>query len=191
MWALAELNLAHERTDLAGAFGGNREPDYLAKNPNGLVPAIEDGDVMIWESNTIVRYLAAQYGKGSLEPAEIAARWRASQWMDWQLSVFGPALTPGFWQLIRTPQDKRDHKVVEASRNASLQAMGILDAQLARTAYLACDDFSMGDIPAAIFAMRVRALFPQETPTPHLDRWYDAIAQRPAYQAQVLAVPLT
>lgn len=191
MWALAELDLPCERTDLAGAFGGNREPDYLAKNPNGFVPLIEDGAVVLWESNTIVRYLAAQYGHGTLEPADVAARGRANQWMDWQLSVFGPALTPGFWQLIRMPEDKRDPRVIDASRTASLQALDILETQLARTRYLACDDFSMGDIPAAIFAMRARALFPDGTSRPQVDRWYRAIEQRPAYREQVLAVPMT
>src|SRR5262249_24096908 len=84
MWAVGELKLAHERIDVGGAFGKNREPAYLAMNPNGLVPTLEEDGFVLWESNSIVRYLAAKYGAGTLEPADLRARARASSWMDWQ-----------------------------------------------------------------------------------------------------------
>src|SRR6202011_6336040 len=87
MWAIGDLGLAHERIDIGGAFGKNKEPAYLALNPNGLVPTLEDGDMVLWEGNTIVRYLAGLHGKGTLEPADPKGRGRASQWRDWNLSV--------------------------------------------------------------------------------------------------------
>ena len=109
-WAVGELGLACERIDIGGAFGMNKEPKYLAMNPNGLVPTLEEDDgFLLWESNTIVRYLAAKHDKaGILEPKNLKARALASQWMDWQLSVAGPAIGPTFWGLIRTPAEKRD-----------------------------------------------------------------------------------
>src|SRR4051794_34663975 len=91
MWAVGELGLPAERVDIGGPFGGNREPAYLALNPNGLIPTLEDAGFIIWESNAIVRYLASRYGPGRLEPAEHHARALANQWMDWQLSVVAPA----------------------------------------------------------------------------------------------------
>src|SRR6266511_1613808 len=98
MWAVGELGLAHERIDIGGAFGKNKEPAYLAMNPNGLVPTLEDDDgFLLWESNSVVRYLAAKHGAGTLEPAEAKARALASQWMDWQLSVVAPAIFGAFW----------------------------------------------------------------------------------------------
>src|SRR6185503_3524707 len=100
MWAVGELGLAHERIDIGGPFGGNREPAYLALNPNGLVPTVEDGDLVLWESNSIVRHLASRHGAGTLEPADPATRALASQWMDWQLSVASPAIGPAFMGLI-------------------------------------------------------------------------------------------
>ena len=100
MWAIGEMDLRHERIDVGGPFGKNREAEYLAKNPNGLVPTLEDEDgFLLWESNSIVRYLAAKYGAGKLEPADPRARARASSWMDWQLTVAHPPLTPVFRDL--------------------------------------------------------------------------------------------
>ncbi len=114
MWAVGELGLPHERIDVGGSFGKNNEPAYLAMNPNGLVPTLEEDGFVLWESNAIVRYLAAKYGAGTLEPSDMRARARASSWMDWQLTVAAPAVTPVFWGLVRTPPEKRDHAPIEA-----------------------------------------------------------------------------
>ena len=114
MWAISEIGLPHERIDVGGPFGKNREPAYLAMNPNGLVPTLEEEDgFLLWESNSIVRYLAAKHRAGVLEPSDLRARGRAQAWMDWQLSVLGPAITPGFIGLIRTPPEKRNHAVID------------------------------------------------------------------------------
>jgi glutathione S-transferase len=189
MWAVGELGLAHERIDVGGAFGKNREPAYLAMNPNGLVPTLEDGDFLLWESNSIVRYLAAKYGAGTLEPKDLQARARASSWMDWQLTVAHPPLTPVFWGLIRTPPEKRDHAAIEAGKVKSMAAMKILDAQLAKTAYVAGDTLSMGDIPVALMAYRFRRLVPEREGLDNLERWFTTIEQRPAFKEHVLAIP--
>jgi glutathione S-transferase len=189
MWAVGELGLPHERIDVGGAFGKNREPAYLAMNPNGLVPTLEDGDFLLWESNSIVRYLAAKYGVGTLEPKDLQARARASSWMDWQLTVAAPALTPVFWGLIRTPPEKRDHAAIEAGKVKSMAAMKILDAQLAKSAYVAGDTLSMGDIPVALMAYRFRRLVPERPGLDNLERWFGAIEQRPAFKEHVLAIP--
>src|SRR3989440_12955595 len=96
MWAVGELELPHERIDVGGPFGRNKEPAYLAMNPNGLVPTLEDGDLILWESNTSVRYLGGLHGKGTLEPADAKTRAHASKWMDWQRSLLGPAVSAAF-----------------------------------------------------------------------------------------------
>src|SRR3954464_13500612 len=111
MSAVGELKLEHTRIDIGGVFGKNKEPKYLAMNPNGLVPTLEEEDgFLLWESNSVVRYLAAKHGAGKLEPADPKTRALASQWMDWQLSVVAPAIFHAFWGLIRTPPEKRDAK---------------------------------------------------------------------------------
>jgi glutathione S-transferase len=188
-WAVGELNLPHERIDVGGSFGKNKEPPYLAMNPNGLVPTLEEEGFFLWESNSIVRYLAAKYGAGLLEPKDLRARARASSWMDWQLSVAGPAITPMFWGLIRTPPEKRDHAAINAAREKTIDAMKILDAQLATTAFLAGETFSMGDIPAALMAYRFRRLVPERIGLDHLERWFAGMEARPAFKQHVLAIP--
>jgi glutathione S-transferase len=191
MWMIGELGLAHERIDIAGEFGGNREPAYLALNPNGIVPTLEDGDFVLWESNTIVRYLAEQHPAAGLLPFDPRERARASQWMDWQLTVLGPVMTPVFWGLVRTPPEKRDHAAINTGKVRATDAITILDAQLARTAYVAGDAFSIGDIPVAIFSYRYRALVPERPGFPNFERWYAAVSKRPAFHDHILSMPLT
>src|SRR5919197_4157345 len=135
MWAVGELGLPHERIDVGGPFGKNNEPAYLAMNPNGLVPTLEEDGFVLWESNAIVRYLAAKYGAGTLEPADPRARARANSWMDWQLTVAHPPLTPVFWGLVRTPPEKRDHAAIEAGKGKKIPGRTIFHAQPASSEF--------------------------------------------------------
>jgi glutathione S-transferase len=192
MWAVGELGLPHERIDIGGPFGKNREPAYLAMNPNGLVPTLEEEDgFLLWESNAIVRYLAAKHRAGALEPADLRTRAHAGKWMDWQLAVAAPAIFGCFWGLIRTPPEKRNHAEIEESKKKTTAAMTMMDEQLAKTAYLAGDAFSYGDIPVGIMAYRFRQLVPERPPLKNFERWYAAIAARQAFKDHVAAVPLS
>ena len=191
MWALGEMALKAERVDIGGPFGKNREMPYLGMNPNGLVPTLEEEDgFVLWESNSIVRYLAAKH-RSPLEPADPKTRALAQKWMDWQLSVMGPAIFPLFWGLVRTPAEQRDAKAIEGGRVKTGEATRILDDQLARTQFLAGDAFSYGDIPVAIMVRRYRDLVPERPAFKNVERWYAAIAARPPFQEHVVAVPLT
>ncbi|MFL6796403.1 MAG: glutathione S-transferase family protein [Xanthobacteraceae bacterium] len=189
MWAVGELGLPHERIDVGGSFGKNKERPYLAMNPNGLVPTLEEDGFFLWESNSIVRYLAAKHGAGGLEPDDLRERARASSWMDWHLTVAQPALTPVFWGLIRTAPEQRDHAAIEAGKVKSIAAMRILDAQLAKTRFVAADNFTMGDIPVAASSYRFRRLMPDRPPLDNLECWFAGIEQRPAFKEHVAAVP--
>jgi glutathione S-transferase len=190
MWAIGELGLPHERVDIGGPFGRNREPAYLALNPNGLIPTLEDGELVLWESNAIVRYLSARYGPGRLEPADRDTTARANQWMDWQLSVVAPAITPAFLGLIRTPAERRDQAAIAASRTATIAAMKIFDAGVAQRPYLAGTEFSMADIPMGIMVYRFEALVPERPRLAHMENWYERIKPRPAFVEHVSSIPL-
>ena len=192
MWAVGELALPHERIDIGGAFGKNKEPPYLAMNPNGLVPTLQEDDgFLLWESNTVVRYLAAKHGAGTLEPADLKQRALASQWMDWQYTVAAPAIFDLFWGLIRTPPEKRNPAAIETAKTKTIEAMRILDGGLAKTAFVAGPVFSMGDIPVGLFTYRYRRLIPDRPALPHADRWFSTIEQRAAFKQHVLSIPLT
>lgn len=191
MWAVGEIGLPHERIDIGGPFGQNREPAYLAMNPNGLVPTLEEEDgFLLWESNSIVRYLAARYGPGVLKPADPKVRARASAWMDWQLSVLAPAIFPVFWGLVRTPPEKRDHAAIEDSKKKTTAAIEIVDGQLGKTPFLAGHTFSYGDIPVAVMANRYRQIVPERPPLRNFERWFATIAARQTFKDQVAAVKL-
>lgn len=189
MWCIGELGIEAERFDVGGPFGKNREPAYLNMNPNGLVPTLQDGDFILWESNAIVRHLAREAGKLEGDDAKIRAL--ANQWMDWQLSVVGPAITPAFWGLIRTPEDKRDPAAIAASQSNTTEAMKIFDTRLGKTAYAAGDAFTIGDIPLGIMAYRYWQLVPERPELPNLQRWYTSLQKRSAFRDHVEAVPLT
>ena len=155
MWAIGEIGLPCERIDIGGPFGKNKEPDYLAMNPNGLVPTLEEDDgFLLWESNAIVRYLAAKHGAGTLEPKDPKARARAHQWMDWQLTVAGPAIFQTFWGLVRTPPEKRDMAAIQKDADAEAEVWRIADAQLASRRYIEGDGFTIADIGIGAFARR-------------------------------------
>ena len=191
MWAVGEMGLAHERIDIGGPFGKNKEPAYLAMNPNGLVPTLEEEDgFLLWESNSVIRYLAAKHRADILEPADFKIRALASQWMDWQLTVLGPAITPVFWGLVRTPPEKRDMAAIEAAKVKTTEAAKILDARLGKTNFVAGSAFSYGDIPVGVMIYRYMKLVPERPKLANLERWYAAIAERKAFHDHVSSIPL-
>ncbi|PEQ11721.1 glutathione S-transferase [Novosphingobium sp. PC22D] len=142
VWAAEELRLEYERIDVGGQFG--MDADYLAKNPNALIPTIADGEVVLWESNTIVRYLMARYGGERWWPADPAKRAMVERWMDWQ-GDYANAQRDAFINLVRTPEAKRDQAATERSVAASAKKLAILDGFLAETPWLSGDEFVAGE----------------------------------------------
>jgi glutathione S-transferase len=191
IWALAEMKLPFERIDVGGAFGKTKEAFYLAMNPNSLVPTLEEEDgFTLWESNSIVRYLAAKHGNRTLEPADLRTRALAQKWMDWQLSVLGPSITPVFWGLIRTPPEKRDAKAIEDSREKSAALLAVPERTLAGRPYLGGENFTMADIPLGCEVQRWMRV-PIERPRfPAVEAWFERLRARPAFRRHV-DLPLT
>ncbi len=190
VWCCDELGLACGRVDAGGAFGVNDTPEYLAKNPNGLVPVIEDDGFVLYESNAIVRYLCAKDGAGNLWPAEPRARADVDRWMEWQSTGYTPAMTQVFWQLIRTPPAKRDAAALEASRARSEKHAGILDAHLRGREFVAGNSFSAADIVIGCAAHRWLHLPLERESRPELERWYAMLKSRPGSR-QVTSLALT
>lgn len=184
------LGLPFERIDAGASFGITKTPDYLARNPNALVPLLEDGDFTLWESNVIVRYLCARRPEAGLYPQDLRARFDAERWMDWQQTTLNNAGRDAFLQLIRTPAEQRNPQAIAASVAATEPLLAMLDAQLARRPYLAGEQLTMADIPIACEMHRWWGL-PLEHPAhPHLRRWYDGLRQLPAARG-ALDVPLS
>lgn len=190
LMTLQELGVAFERTDAGQAFGIVQTPAYRAKNPNALVPMVEDGDFTLWESNVIVRYLCAKHAPGTLYPEDLRARFDAERWMDWQQTTFNPAGRDAFFQLIRTPAEQRKPELIEKSRVATEALWDLLDAHLAQRAYIGGAQFTMADIPLACEMHRWSRLPLPHPARAHLDRWYQSILARPSSRG-VLDLPLS
>ena len=180
VFAAQELGLPFERIDAGLNYGVVKTPEYLAKNPNALVPTLEDEDVRLWESNVIVRYLCAKHSPGALYPLELPLRFEAERWMDWQQTTINPAGRNAFIQWFRTPAGERRMELIAQSTAATEALMALLDDHLATRPFMAGEQLTMADIPMACELHRWQAL-PQARPErKHLQRWYDAMRARPA-----------
>ena len=185
LWCCDEIGLSFEREDIGGEFGKNKTPEYLALNPNGLVPTIDDGGFTLWESNSCVRYLAARYGKGKLWPADLQLAANASRWMDWQLSTVNAPGGTLFRALLKNPKDDIPAAELEAARQRAGEVWKMLDAQLAKTPFVAGKELTVGDI-ALGNAIHRWFKFPIERPSlPNLKAWYERLCTRSAYQKHI------
>jgi glutathione S-transferase len=190
LWCCEEIGLAFERVDAGGSFGVVNTQQYRNLNPNGLVPTLEDDGFVLWESNTIVRYLAAKHSAGRLWPEDLKIRAEADRWMDWQATTFWPSFRPLFWNLVRTPVDQRDEAAMEESRARTAEIVGYLDAHLRNRNYIVGEDLTMGDIPLGCAIWRWYGLQIERPATPNVQRWFDTLCARPAYR-KVVMHPIT
>ncbi len=190
LWCCEELDVRYRRVDVGGPFGGNKEPEYLRLNPNGLVPTISDGGFVLWESNAIVRYLAAKHGMGTLCPEDLAERANADRWMDWQMGTLWANFRPAFVGLIRAPPDKRDRAYIATATSKTTENLAMLDAHLAARDYVTGSAFTMADIPLGVTAYRWFSLEIERPPMPSLEAWYERLCVRPPYKAAVM-LPLS
>ena len=184
------LDLPFERTEAGGRFGVVRTPEYLARNPNALVPLLDDDGWELWESNVIVRYLAARYGDERLYPRDLRARFDAERWMDWQQTTLNPAGRDAFVQLIRMAPGERDQPLIDASVAATEPLWDLLESQLSGRRFIAGDELTIADLPIACEMHRWRGLPLDRRALPRLDAWYERMLALPATRG-VLDLPLS
>ncbi|MGH1572254.1 glutathione S-transferase family protein [Methylobacterium sp. P31] len=177
VWGLDETGLDYERVEAGGAHGVVNDPAYRRLNPNGLVPMLEEDGFVLWESNAILRYLAATSPALAL-PDEPRARAHVEQWVDWQATSFTPAMRDAFWQLFRSAEP--DRTLIADSLKKSEAMAEILDRHLADRDFVVGGRFSIADIALGCAAHRWLNLPAQRTERPALRRWYERIAARPA-----------
>ena len=196
VWCAQELGLDFQRTEAGGRFGVVQTPEYLALNPNALVPTIDDGEgserVTLWESNVIVRYLCAKHSHGKFYPSDLPARFDAERWMDWQQTTLNKVSGGAFLQWVRVPAAERDAAAIAASVTATEPLFALLDAHLTTRRFMRGEHFTMADIPLGCEAHRWFGLPPAEyrRPTwPNVERWYAELLSRPGTRG-VLDLPL-
>jgi glutathione S-transferase len=191
LWCLAEIGVEYRRVDAGLAHGKNNEPWYLALNPNGRVPLLQDGSFSLWESNTIVRYLASKHGRAILYPESPEDRALAERWMDWQLSTLIRPVSIVFQNLYRTPVEQRDAGAIAANTVEANHAMALLDTHLSAQPYVAGARFTIGDIPVGAVAHRwleIRDI--ERPPLTAVRAWRARLADRPGFRDHVM-LPLS
>lgn len=192
VWLLEEMGLPYQRQDFGGKFGGTDTPDYRAKNPNGVVPTLVEDDFVLWESNAILRYLAATNpGGAAFWPAEPRARANVDRWMDWLQTTLGPQMTPVFWGLVRHAPADRDGPAIERAAARLRELYGILDRVLSGSAFVGGPDLTLADIAIGPHAHRWFNFELERPDHPHLRAWYDRLLARPAYRDHVAMLPLS
>lgn len=183
LWTCAEIDLPFDREDWGTGFKPTDTPEFLAMNPNAMVPVIQDGDFTLWESNTIIRYLVTRYGKASLYPTEARARARIDQWIDWQASDLNRSWSYTFMSLVRQSPSHQNPHALAAGRTDWCRHMQILERQLASTgAYVAGNTFSLADIP---IGLSVNRWFETPLDHPHLpavNAYYERLSERPGFR---------
>lgn len=186
VWLCEEIALPYERIDVGGAFGGLDVPDYLARNPNGRIPAIDDDGFVLWESNAIVRYLADKYGTGGLWPNEFQQRALCDRWLDWQQTTLAVDFVSIVYALLRTPPEERNPDAIAAATARLGAALTIFDAELEGRDYIMGDQVTIGDIPTGVWIYRW-FLFELEGPDlPNVSAWYERLKARAAYRKSVM-----
>jgi glutathione S-transferase len=192
LWCLRELDLAYDRIDAGMQFGKNNEAPYLSMNPNGRVPTLVEGDFVLWESNSVMRYLCMAHGQNSpIYPQAPQQRAAVDRWLDWTLSTLQPVDRPVFWALVRTPPEKRDMVHIQKDADAEAVQWRIIDAQVATRRFVEGDQFTIADVALGAFARRWFGVEGITKPKlPNLERWFTEISARPGF-IQFIAPPMT
>ena len=186
LWAAGELKLEYKHVPAGGPYGGLNDPEFLKKNPNGLVPVIEDDGMVLWESNAIVRYLTARYGKPPLWPDDPRLRAVADQWMDWSAQTFQPDILGVFVAYWRTPEAARNPQRIQTMMDRTLRDLQLLGGVLAQHRFLAGDEFSMADIATGAHLYRFLTMGFSLPKMPNIEAWYAGLTERPAYREHVM-----
>ncbi len=182
LWTCHELGIGFVREDYGNGFATTHSPEYLRLNPNAQVPVLVDDDFVLWESNSICRYLATQYGDGALLPAAPRARALVEQWMDWQATELNPAWRFPFTALIRQDPAFQDPAKLAAGVAEWNRTMGILDAQLERTgAFVTGDALTLADVVLGLSVNRWKMTPIEHTALPAVEAYYQRLRARDGF----------
>ena len=188
MWTLAELGVEHQRIDAGYGYGVTDGPDYLAKNPNGTVPTLEEPDgFTLWESNAIVRHLARRHGDGTLAPADARQFARAESWMDWASITFEPSLSV-LWIRLVLKQSSPNSLSDDALIAKVIHGLEIVSEALSPAGYLLGPQLTIGDIPIGQLVSRWFKLPIQHPALPRIQTYFDLLSTRQPYREHVVAV---
>jgi glutathione S-transferase len=187
MWLVGELRIEHRHIEAGGQFGGLDTPEFRAMNPHGRVPVIDDNGTIVWESQAILRYLAACYGRGVFWSDDAAERSRVDRWLDWSQTALQPDFLIGvFWGSYRTPEPQRNLPAIKESIDRCSKHFQLLDRLLAGQPFMLGEHLSLADIPIGTHLYRYFNLEIARPSLPNVEVWYRRLQNRPAYRTHVM-----
>ena len=189
LWCLAELNLPFERINAGYIHGVVDTPDYLAMNPNGLVPTLIDGSAPpLFETGAILRYLAGQYASESFWPSDPVARGQTDKWAEWaKINIALKFTAPVFWLVVRTALSRQNPETIATNLKNLEKYLRIADERLDVHQYLVGSNFTLADIQMGHCLYRYYDIAIERPHLPNLRRYYDLLSTRPAYREYVRA----
>ena len=188
MWCVGELGLEFDRTDAGFTYGVVDTPEYRAMNPNGTVPTVIDGDnPPLWETGAILRYLAGKYGSDAFWPKDPYARANVDRWAEWsKINIASNYTAPVFWRTVRTAPSRRDPAAIDDALRKLGEFLDVAETHLAHQRYLADDHFTLADIQFGHCLYRYFDIDIDRADRPNLRRYYETLAERPAYREHVM-----
>jgi glutathione S-transferase len=189
LWCCSEIGLPFERDEnTGGPSRKDRTPAYLALNPNGLIPTIDEDGFILWESNVIVRYLCAKHSLGKLCPSDLRQRADVERWMDWQQTVIAPPMGIAFRSLLRKPAEALPQDQIKAAVQRAGDGWRILNTRLADRPFVGGAALTMGDIALGNAVHRWFKLPVERPDLPNVRRWYDRFCERPGYREHIASI---
>jgi len=185
LWLMGELDIDYEHIDVGSMPGDLDTQEFLAKNPNGRIPLFFDKQTYIWESNTILRYLAASYGKGEFWNDCPVTRTHIDRWLDWELSTLQPDFLGLFWNYYRTPQEQHNHQQIEYFRTRCALRFELINNHLKNNQYMIGETFSIADIAVGTCLYRYFTMDLEIAPLNQVNDWYRLLLQRPSYKNNI------
>ena len=188
MWCVGELGLEFDRTDAGFTYGVVDTPEYRAMNPNGTVPTVIDGDNLpLWETGAILRYLAGKYGSDAFWPKDPYARADVDRWAEWaKINIASNFTAPVFWRTVLTAPSRRDPAAIDDALRKLGEFLDVAETHLAHQRYLADDHFTLADIQFGHCLYRYFDIDIDRANRPNLRRYYETLADRPAYREHVM-----
>lgn len=182
LWTCEELKIPFTQEDWGSGFKPADTEAFVALNPNAMVPVIVDDDFVLWESNSIVRYLANRYAGGHVYPLDPRARAQTDQWIDWQGSDLNRSWSYAFISLVRRSTEHQDPVAIAASCAQWARHMQILDRQLEKTgAYVCGERFTLADIPIGLSVNRWFETPLEHPDLPAVNAYYERLSHRSGY----------
>jgi len=188
MWCIGELGLQYRRYDVGHRYGGTDTDEFFQKNPNRTVPVLQDGtNPPLWETGCVLRYLANMYADDCFWPTDLLARTEVDRWAEWsKINVAMEFTVPVFWQVVRTPEQDKDHEAIRIAVAALEQKFEIATIRLEGQPFLAGNEFTLADVQFGHVLFRYFDIDIQRENLPALSDYYERLKKRPAYMEHVM-----